>query len=114
VGGVDWSVGEVLGKLKELGLEENTLVIFTSDNGPWYGGSTGGFRGMKGQNWEGGLRVPFIAHWPGEIPAGHENHEPAVTPDIFATGLDAAKVAPPKDRKLYAQSILPHPKAARK
>ncbi len=58
---LDASVGRVLAKLKELGLDDNTLVIFTSDNGPWYGGSTGGLRGMKGTTWEGGYRVPCIA-----------------------------------------------------
>ena len=60
----------MLARLKELGLDERTLVIFTSDNGPWYGGSTGGLRGMKGTTWEGGYRVPCIARWPGRLPAG--------------------------------------------
>ena len=55
---LDASVGEVLAKLKSLGLDERTLVIFTSDNGPWFGGSTGGLRGMKGSSYEGGYRVP--------------------------------------------------------
>jgi uncharacterized sulfatase len=104
---LDWSVGQVLAKLKELGLDKNTLVIFTSDNGPWYGGSTGGLRGMKGQNWEGGLRVPFIVAWPGHIPAGHESHEPAIMMDVFATTLAAAKIAPPKDRVLDGKNIMP-------
>jgi len=62
---IDWSVGEIIAKLKKLGLERQTLVFFTSDNGPWYGGSTGGLRGMKGRTWEGGTRVPLIAWWPG-------------------------------------------------
>ena len=62
---LDWSVGQVLARLKELGLDERTLVIFTSDNGPWYGGSTGGLRGMKATTWEGGFRVPCIVRWPG-------------------------------------------------
>ena len=67
---LDTSVGEVLAKVKELGLDERTLIIFTSDNGPWYGGSSGGLRAMKGGSWEGGYRVPFIARWPGKIPRG--------------------------------------------
>src|SRR5690606_18103812 len=56
---LDASVGEVLATLEELGLDERTLVMFISDNGPWYGGSSGGLRAMKGGSWEGGYRVPF-------------------------------------------------------
>ena len=67
---LDWSVGHVLDTLKELGLDERTLVLFTSDNGAWFGGSTGGLRGMKATTWEGGFRVPMIARWPGRLPAG--------------------------------------------
>jgi len=104
---LDWSVGQILAKLRELGLEESTLVIFTSDNGPWYGGSTGGLRGMKGMNWEGGLRVPFIACWPGRIPAGRTSDEPAIIMDVFATTLAAAGVAAPKDRTLDGKNLLP-------
>ena len=72
---LDWSVGQNLAKLRELQLDENTLVLFTSDNGPWFGGSAGGLRGMKGQTWEGGMRVPLIARWPGHIPADRVLHE---------------------------------------
>jgi len=79
---LDWSVGEIMKGLKELGLDESTFVIFTSDNGPWYGGSTGGLRGMKASTFEGGYRVPFIARWPGRIPAGHVNDGLAVMMDI--------------------------------
>lgn len=104
---LDASVGQVLDKLKELKLDENTLVIFTSDNGPWYGGSTGGLRGMKGTSWEGGFRVPFLARWPGKIPAGHVNAEPAVTMDIFATALTAAGIPVPSDRVIDGADILP-------
>lgn len=67
---LDWSTGEILAALDRLELSDNTLVIFTSDNGPYQGGSTGGLRGTKGTPWEGGYRVPFIARWKGEIPAG--------------------------------------------
>jgi uncharacterized sulfatase len=104
---LDDSIGRVLAKLKELGLEERTLVLFTSDNGPWYGGSSGGLRGMKGQNWEGGLRVPFIARWPGRIPSGRVSHEPAIMMDVFATALAAAGIAAPTDRTIDGRNILP-------
>jgi uncharacterized sulfatase len=95
---LDFSVGQILDKLKQLGLDDNTLVIFTSDNGPWYGGSTGGLRGMKGKTWEGGLRVPMIARWPGKIPPGIVNNSIAGTIDVFPTILKAAGVNVPKDR----------------
>jgi uncharacterized sulfatase len=95
---LDFSVGQILDKLKQLGLDDNTLVIFTSDNGPWYGGSTGGLRGMKGKTWEGGLRVPMIARWPGKIPAGIINNSPAGTIDVFPTILQIAGASVPKTR----------------
>jgi len=95
---LDWSVGQILDKLKKLGLDNNTLVIFTSDNGPWYGGSTGGLRGMKGKTWEGGLRVPMIARWPGKIPPGIVNNSIAGTIDVFPTILNAAGIGVAKTR----------------
>ncbi|MBA7678679.1 hypothetical protein ES703_86957 [subsurface metagenome] len=104
---LDWSVGQILGKLKQLGLDDNTFVLFTSDNGPWYGGSTGGLRGMKSRTWEGGLRVPFIARWPGKIPAGLVNNSPAGTIDVFPTILKAAGVDVPKDRVIDGKDIWP-------
>ena len=104
---LDASVGEMLAKLKELGLDENTLVIFTSDNGPWFGGSTGGLRGMKGSSYEGGYRVPCIARWPGKIPAASVNEAPAVMMDLFPTVLKAAGIAPPDDRVLDGRDIMP-------
>ena len=104
---LDWSVGEVLRKVNSLGLDENTLVIFTSDNGAWFGGSTGGLRGMKGSSFEGGYRVPCIARWPGKIPGGHVSAQPAVTMDIFATVLNAANVDPPKNVLLDGRDIMP-------
>ncbi len=82
---LDWSVGQVLSKLDELGLGKKTLVVFSSDNGPWYGGDTGGLRGMKGSGWEGGVRVPAIARWPGEIPAGRVVSDPTATVDLVPT-----------------------------
>jgi arylsulfatase A-like enzyme len=104
---LDWSVGEVLKTLRELGLEEKTLVLFTSDNGPYFGGSTGGLRGMKASSFEGGYRVPLIARWPGRIPAGHVNHAPGVMMDLFATILRAADVAAPADRVIDGRDLMP-------
>ena len=104
---LDDAIGRVLAKLKELKLDEQTLVIFTSDNGPWYGGSSGGLRGMKGQNWEGGIRVPFIARWSGRIPPGRVSHEPAIMMDVYATALTAAGIAMPEGRTIDGRDILP-------
>lgn len=95
---LDWSVGEINKKLKELGIEENTLVIFTSDNGPWHEGSPGFHRGRKGQSWDGGLIVPFIAKWPKHIEAGIETSEMAMNIDLFPTILNHLGVPLPKDR----------------
>lgn len=85
---IDWSVGEIMKTLKANGLDENTLVLFTSDNGPWlsygnHGGSNGGLREGKGTTFEGGQRVPFIARMPRQIPAG-------VVSDQFLSALDLA------------------------
>lgn len=104
---LDASVGEVLAKLAELDLDQKTLVIFTSDNGPWFGGSSGRVRGMKGSSYEGGYRVPCIARWPNKIPAGHVNHSPAVMMDLFSTVLKAAGIAPPEDRVIDGRDIMP-------
>jgi arylsulfatase A-like enzyme len=104
---LDWSVGQILDKIKQLGLDGNTLVLFTSDNGPWYGGSTGGLRGMKGRTWEGGLRVPMIARWPGKIPAGLVNSSVAGTIDVFPTILKAAGLDVPNDRVIDGKDIWP-------
>jgi arylsulfatase A-like enzyme len=104
---LDASVGAVLAKVKELGLDDRTLIVFTSDNGPWYGGSTGGLRGMKGTSWEGGYRVPFIARWPGKIRAGHVSAEPAIMMDMFATALKVCAIAPPSDRMIDGADIFP-------
>ena len=104
---LDWSVGQILAKLKELDLDENTLVVFTSDNGPSWGGSTGGLRGMKGRTWDGGIRVPFIARWPGRIPAGLVSGEIAATVDIFPTFAKLAGASLPADRVIDGRDILP-------
>jgi arylsulfatase A-like enzyme len=87
---IDDSVGRLTDTLRRLGLDDRTLVIFASDNGPWlsYGdhaGSAGPLREGKGTAFEGGVRVPFVARWPGRIPKGHVTHEPAMTIDVLPT-----------------------------
>jgi uncharacterized sulfatase len=104
---LDDSVGVVLDALKQNGLDDNTLVLFTSDNNATFGGSTGGLRGMKGSCYEGGLRVPMIARWPGKIPAGRVSNEIAVMMDLFATVLHVTGAQMPHDRTLDGQNILP-------
>ncbi|NKB33872.1 MAG: sulfatase-like hydrolase/transferase [Pseudomonadales bacterium] len=87
---IDWSLGEIVKTLDEHGIADDTLLIFTSDNGPWlsYGNHSGSalpFREGKGTVFEGGVRVPFIARWPGRIPAGLEVSTAAMTIDLFPT-----------------------------
>jgi len=82
---VDWSVGQVLAALKSNGLDQNTLVIFSSDHGPWFNGSAGMLRGRKGETWEGGMRVPLIARFPGQIPSGGTVLSMATIMDILPT-----------------------------
>ncbi|MFN5537600.1 MAG: sulfatase [Planctomyces sp.] len=87
---LDWSVGRILDVLRSCGLAEKTMVVFSSDNGPWlifdaHGGSAGLLRDGKGSTWEGGMRVPGIVWWPGRIPAGVIQREPACTMDLLPT-----------------------------
>jgi arylsulfatase len=87
---IDWSVGEILKALDEHGLADNTLVVFTSDNGPWlsYGNHAGSalpLREGKGTCWEGGVRTPCLMRWPGRIPAGSVCDQPLMTIDLFPT-----------------------------
>jgi arylsulfatase len=82
---LDWSVGEVLKTLAEAGLENDTLVMLSSDNGPWYQGSPGRLRGRKGSTYEGGIREPFLARWPGKIPRGKTTQALASLMDVFPT-----------------------------
>lgn len=97
---IDWSTGRLLDTLHRLRLEDRTLVLFTSDNGPWlsYGdhaGSAGRLREGKGTSWEGGVREPFLARFPGRIPAGAVCREPAMTIDILPTLARLAGAALP-------------------
>jgi arylsulfatase A-like enzyme len=111
---IDDSVGQVLAALRRLDLERDTLVVFASDNGPWtvYGdhaGSPGPLREAKGTAFEGGVRVPFVARWPGRIPAGTVVREPAMTIDVLPTvaGLVGAPLPPlPIDGRDVAPLLL--------
>jgi len=82
---LDWSVGEVLKALKRSSLDRDTIVFFSSDNGPWYQGSAGPLRGRKGWTYDGGVREPGIVRWPGHIPPGRVSDEPVATIDFFPT-----------------------------
>jgi arylsulfatase len=100
---LDWSVGEIRKTLKELDLDENTLLIVTSDNGPWlsYGnhaGSAGGFREGKGTTYEGGQRVPCLMEWKGTIPAGKVSNNMAAGIDILPTIVEATGATLPQKR----------------
>jgi arylsulfatase A-like enzyme len=87
---LDWSVGEVLKAVRRVGLDRDTIVFFSSDNGPWYQGSAGPLRGRKGSTYDGGVRVPGIVRWPGHIRPGSVSNEPAATIDFFPTALELA------------------------
>ncbi len=109
---IDATVGRVLDSVKRAGLDEDTLVVFTSDNGPWlsYGnhaGSAAHFREGKGTTFEGGVRVPFIARWPGRIPKGTVSHEPAMTIDMLPTLARLAGATAPRDRLIDGLDIWP-------
>lgn len=142
---LDWSCGEIFRTLKELNIDDNTLVIFTSDNGPWvettrgmkpdgeafiprdHSGNADPFRGWKMSAWDGGCRVPFIARWPGRIPAGCESEQILSTmdllptfanlahaklPDVTLDGMDATEFltqkspTSPRDEYLYYSGCL--------
>lgn len=107
---IDNSVGRILDEIKTLGMDERTLVIFTSDNGPWlsYGnhaGSAGALREGKGTSFEGGVRVPAIFRWPGRIPAARVSCEPAMTIDLVPTIARLANVPLDADRKIDGLDI---------
>lgn len=108
---IDWSVGEILKTLREQGLEENTLVILTSDNGPWanYGnhaGSTGGLREAKATTFDGGNRIPCIMYWKGKIAAGTTCNKLSSNIDLFPTFAELTG-APLPTRKIDGVSLLP-------
>jgi arylsulfatase A-like enzyme len=109
---IDWSSGQVLEALRREGLDTHTLVFFTSDNGPWLtqneaGGSAGPLRDGKGSTWEGGMREPGIAWWPGRVPAGVVTHELACAMDLFTTSLELAGAKVPEDRVIDGVDLAP-------
>jgi arylsulfatase A len=102
---LDWSTGQLLDELKKLGIDEETLLIFTSDNGPFPEGSTGGLRGGKGTPWDGGYRVPFISRWPGVIPENVVSTAISMNIDIFPTVLSIAGIETRKDLLIDGKNI---------
>lgn len=119
---LDWSAGRIVDELKTRGIDNNTLVVFASDNGPWHDlpprmlaqgveawhtGSKSLFRGAKGTTYEGGHRVPFLARWPGTIPAGRISSEMVSTLDFFPTFSAAAGAKVPTDRIYDGYNLLP-------
>jgi arylsulfatase A-like enzyme len=109
---LDWAVGQILDTLRAEGLDKNTLVFFTSDNGPWLirglaGGSAGLLRDGKGSTYEGGMREPGVAWWPGHVPAGRVCHELATTMDFLPTAAKIAGAEVPHDREIDGLDITP-------
>ena len=115
---LDVLTGRLLDALDELGIDDNTLVMFNSDNGPetvhtdWMRqdhdhDAAGGLRGMKRDGWEGGHRVPFIARWPGRIPAGQVSKQMTNTTDIFATVASVVGFQLPDDVAVDSYDMLP-------
>ncbi|MBM3496436.1 MAG: sulfatase [Armatimonadetes bacterium] len=107
---IDWSMGAILDAIDAAGIARDTLVIFTSDNGPWLtqkenGGSAGPLRNGKGTTYEGGMREPFIARWSGIIPAGRVSDQPAVSLDLFPTCVRLAGGRPPSAVRLDGRDI---------
>lgn len=109
---VDWSTGRILDTLRELKLAENTLVVFTSDNGPWLikevdSGSSGPLRGGKGSTWEGGVRVPTIAWWPGKIPPNTSVDAVAGTIDLLPTAVSISGGVLPEHPVIDGRDLSP-------
>ena len=109
---IDWSVGEIMKSLRDNNLDKNTLLIYTSDNGPWKlkegrGGSAHPLRGFKFQTYEGGMRVPCIMHWKGKVPAGSSCDEIAATIDLLPTIARLSEAVLPNDRTIDGKDIWP-------
>ena len=111
---MDDCVGQIVESLRRAGVDERTLVVFISDNGALedkYPGNNGPFRGQKGETYEGGIRVPAVARWPGVIPPGSTSDAPAMVFDLFATCLEAAGLGAPQTNgswPVHGISLVPH------
>jgi arylsulfatase A-like enzyme len=107
---VDWSVEVLMDELKRLGLDENTIMVFTSDNGSRNrdeGCSNAPLRGTKGTTWEGGMRLPCIVRWPGQVPAGQTCSELTASMDLLPTFANLAGTGEPDDRVIDGHDIAP-------
>ncbi len=103
----DWSVGQIRAALERKGIADNTLLLVTSDNGPWYEGSSGGLRGRKGQSYEGGFRVPLLAWWPDTIQAAVSETTPVMNIDFLPTFAALAGIESPADRTVDGRDLSP-------
>lgn len=103
---IDDSIGAIVDTLKRSGNLDNTLIVISSDNGPWFLGDAGSQRGRKGNTFEGGMRVPFIAHWPDAIAPGRTEDAMAMGTDLLPTVLEMLQLPAPTDRILDGRSIL--------
>jgi uncharacterized sulfatase len=104
---LDWTMGEIFAALRASGKDRDTFVVFTSDNGPWFEGSSGALRDRKGSTFEGAFGVPFIARWPAQIPRGIRSDAMAMNIDLLPTLAAAAGAALPSDRVIDGENILP-------
>ncbi|MGH3099016.1 MAG: sulfatase family protein [Streptosporangiales bacterium] len=104
---VDFHIGRVLDTLEQLHIADETVVVVTSDNGPWFQGSTNGLRGRKAQSYEGGVRAPFYIRWPGYIPAGSKSDAIASFLDMLPTFCRIAGAEVPRDRPIDGIDLRP-------
>jgi arylsulfatase A-like enzyme len=114
---MDDAIGAVLARLRANGIEENTLVFFFADNGGPEGvnsSDNGPLRGVKGNAWEGGIRVPFVLQWKGTVPAGQTYDHPVIQVDVFPTALAAAGIAASPEWKLEGTNLLPYLRGEKK
>jgi uncharacterized sulfatase len=102
---LDWSTGVVLDALERNGVADDTLVVVSSDNGPWFQGSPGGVRGRKFDVFEGGMRVPLVVRWPARVAPGRVDEDVVVSLDLFPTMLEILGLEPPADRRIDGESL---------